>query len=327
MCCFGLTPKILFSLIILAIISIASFSSASALEIRIKDRAVVKEDVIYLGQIASFHPPNDDRVSWLQELKISSSPPPGIATRINKQLLFYKIDSHIAGMDDIQFYMPEELVVERSAQFVDSARLEEIFKEYIMDNSPWPPEKLYFEKILTPGRTALPLGRLRWEIQERRNNNFIGNIAITIGFWIDESLVREIPVSGRISISRKVIKAARKIDRGQIISQGDLMEITESYSSLKNNVLSSAEEVIGKRSLRSIRSGQIIYSHMVETPPLVKKGDRVLIKAENADLIITALGKALEDGRSGDQVKVINISSKKEIHARVTGPGLVEVTF
>jgi flagella basal body P-ring formation protein FlgA len=66
---------------------------------------------------------------------------------------------------------------------------------------------------------------------------------------------------------------------------------------------------------------------MVEWPPMVQKGDRVIIKAENKLIKITALGKVLEDGRAGDQVKVMNISSGKEIWATVIGPGKVSVTF
>ncbi|MBW1863855.1 MAG: flagella basal body P-ring formation protein FlgA [Deltaproteobacteria bacterium] len=59
----------------------------------------------------------------------------------------------------------------------------------------------------------------------------------------------------------------------------------------------------------------------------MRKGKRVLIKAENGLIRVTTLGKTLEDGRAGDEVRVINISSGKEIFATVKGPGLVLVSF
>jgi flagella basal body P-ring formation protein FlgA len=93
------------------------------------------------------------------------------------------------------------------------------------------------------------------------------------------------------------------------------------------NVLTSFEEAIGKTSVRPIQAGNVILSRMIEIPPLVTKGDRVLIKAESDEIRITTMGEVLEDGRSGDQVRVININSGKEISAKVTGPGLVEVYF
>jgi flagella basal body P-ring formation protein FlgA len=60
---------------------------------------------------------------------------------------------------------------------------------------------------------------------------------------------------------------------------------------------------------------------------MVTKGSQVIICAENDAIKITTHGKVLEDGRAGDQIRVMNTSSGKEIYAEVKGPGLVEVTF
>ena len=66
---------------------------------------------------------------------------------------------------------------------------------------------------------------------------------------------------------------------------------------------------------------------MFEVPPAVEKGDRVIIKAENNIILITASGKALEEGGIGDQIRVMNTSSGKEIVATIKKPDLVEVEF
>ena len=60
---------------------------------------------------------------------------------------------------------------------------------------------------------------------------------------------------------------------------------------------------------------------------MVKKGKRVIIKAMNQSMQLSTLGKVLEDGKAGDQVKVMNISSGREILATVEGPGIVQVFF
>jgi flagella basal body P-ring formation protein FlgA len=66
---------------------------------------------------------------------------------------------------------------------------------------------------------------------------------------------------------------------------------------------------------------------MLEDPPLVEKGKRVLIRAENELIRVTTLGKVLEEGRAGDQIQVMNIGSGKVVLATVVGPGTVEVVF
>ena len=86
-------------------------------------------------------------------------------------------------------------------------------------------------------------------------------------------------------------------------------------------------DVVGKRSVRNIQAGQVITNSMIENPPMIKKGNRVLIRAESPEILITTQGKVLEDGCFGDQVRVENISSGKEIFAVVSGPGLVEINF
>jgi flagella basal body P-ring formation protein FlgA len=92
-------------------------------------------------------------------------------------------------------------------------------------------------------------------------------------------------------------------------------------------VLTDPEEAVGKKAVRSIQAGQSITSQMVEDPPAVKKGSRVLVRARTDLISVTTQGKVMEDGRLGDEVRVLNLSSGKEIFATVKSPGQVEVIF
>ena len=114
---------------------------------------------------------------------------------------------------------------------------------------------------------------------------------------------------------------------GQLITIDDIQISAENSRRVRKNAVTEISDTVGKRAVRRIQAGQIILSNMIEYPPLIKKGGRVLIKAENDEIRITATGKALENGKSGEQVRVINITSGKEIFATVTGPGVVEVFF
>jgi flagella basal body P-ring formation protein FlgA len=300
---------------------------ASALEIRVKEAATVMDDKVLLGDIASFEPNNDSRVNQLRNIEIASAPSPGVDYGINESLLIYKIGPYINHEDDIHIHVPQTLHVRRNAQVIGSAQLEKIFKDFISDHSPWPMERLRFESINTPETVMLPEGRLHWEVREKQYRDLIGNVSLNLSLYVDGKHVRTVPLSGRISVLQDVVKAAVRINEGHVISDGDLILITENNVRLRKSAITNISDAIGKRSVRSIRAGQIILSKMIEIPPMVKKGNRVLIKAENEEIRITASGKVLEDGRSGEQVKVMNINSGKEILATVTGPGTVEVYF
>jgi flagella basal body P-ring formation protein FlgA len=246
---------------------------------------------------------------------------------INRSLLMYKVNPYIGNDDDILLKAPNRILVHRTSQLISSARLEEMFTNHIFKSSPWPREKLKIEKINNPGPIALPVGDIQWDIQENHNRNYLGNVALTINFRVDEKSFRKISVSGRISINQEVVKTVKRIERGRLISEDDLILVTENSYKYRKDAVSNIAEAIGKISTRSIQADQIILSGMIEVPPMVQKGNQVIIKVENEEIRITATGKVLEDGRSGDRVRVMNVNSGKEILAVVKGPDLVEIYF
>ena len=302
-------------------------SLAHALEIRVKGEATVQDDTVYLKDIARFHPRGDARVSGLGRIEVASAPAPGKMLRLKKEFLRYKIGSAVADEDDIELDIPGSLVIKRSAQTIDEKALEEIFREHVKSRSQWPEDRLFFERIHTPGNIAFPEGRLHWEVLEKGGGRYLGNISIVVSFSVDGRQVRRVPMTGKVSVNQRLIKAGGKIKSGQIISKGDLRLVEENTISLREQTITDMDEVIGKRALRNIQEEQIITPRMFEDPPLVKKGKRVIIKAENKSISVSTIGKVLEDGREGDQIRVLNVSSGKEVLSVVRGPGLVEVNF
>jgi len=65
----------------------------------------------------------------------------------------------------------------------------------------------------------------------------------------------------------------------------------------------------------------------VNPPVIVKRNRTVVIRIERPGLLITAIGKAMQDGRAGDYIKVKNVDSQRIIFARVNADGTVEPVF
>ena len=84
---------------------------------------------------------------------------------------------------------------------------------------------------------------------------------------------------------------------------------------------------MGKRTRRSIDANTVLQPNLVELPPLVRRGDIVLIVAESEGLKVTALGRIKEKGTKGQIVRVENIDSHKRIYARVLDSNHVKVDF
>ena len=87
------------------------------------------------------------------------------------------------------------------------------------------------------------------------------------------------------------------------------------------------DAVIGKRTRRAIGALTPLRADSIELPPLVKRGDLVVIMAESENLKITTLGQVKKKGRLGERIPVVNLDSKKVLHAVVIDANTVKVDF
>ena len=60
---------------------------------------------------------------------------------------------------------------------------------------------------------------------------------------------------------------------------------------------------------------------------LLKRNQNVVIKVDKLGLVVTAIGKAMQDGRAGEYIKVRNVDSNRIILVRVNEDQTVEPVF
>ena len=303
-------------------------SFAADLAIKVKEDVTVKGGTITLKDIAVFTPESDPRVDALRRIDVASSPSPGNGVSLNRSFLNYKIGAAISGRgEDITLEIPPVVTLRRTANTISGSQLERMFKEHVRSHSSSDPQKIVFEKVDVPDSVALPEGKVHWEIWDKGGDRYLGHVNLSVNFFVDGKQVRNVPISGKVSVRQEVLKASRKISQGQVLSREDVSLVTESSTQSQRDVLMDPEDAIGKKALRTIQPGQAISAQMLESPPVIKKGSRVQIVARNETIRVSTSGKAAEDGQLGGEVRVVNLSSGKEIHGTVKGPGLVEVIF
>jgi flagellar basal body P-ring formation protein FlgA len=298
------------------------------LRILIAEEATVSGDTVALGHVATFHPDTDPRVEALRQLELSAAPAPGNTHRFNARFLNYKLGAALRGRGEgVVLETPPSLLIHRTAQVVTSARMADIFRGHILREAPWGEDEITIESLRVPDDIALPEGGLCWDVRGNGNGDYLGNVSGTLTFHVDGRMTRRVPVSARVSVSREVLRSARNIRRGDVISDGDIERVQETTFRLRGDVLDARGDAVGKQATRAIRAGSNITAAMVQEPPLVERGKTVIITAENESLRITTRGEALEDGRAGESIRVRNLRSGKNLPSIVTGPGTVTVRF
>jgi len=86
-----------------------------------------------------------------------------------------------------------------------------------------------------------------------------------------------------------------------------------------------ARQLVGTRTTRPLRKGQIVFSSYVKRPPLIKRGDEVVIIVQYGGVRVSAMGKALKPARLGDKLRVQNTRSKQIMQATVIDAHTVHV--
>lgn len=116
-----------------------------------------------------------------------------------------------------------------------------------------------------------------------------------------------------------VLRSAMK--RGDILTP-DMVELKR----FKNPVpgcLVNPEDVGGMELTRNLRAGEILRDSYIKQPPLVERGEHVKVLYQNDAIVISGLGKALDEGAMGDIIDVRRDHSV--LQCKVTGKQLVQV--
>ena len=118
----------------------------------------------------------------------------------------------------------------------------------------------------------------------------------------------------------------RTMETGEILSRKDLSVKTMELSHLPRGAVLTTEDLVGLELLRNLRAGYPVRADQVRTPPEMRRGQNVMIEFQMPGIQLVAQGEAMEDGHTGQTIKVLNKASHKVISASVVGDGKVIVT-
>lgn len=123
----------------------------------------------------------------------------------------------------------------------------------------------------------------------------------------------------------EVVVLTKRLPRHAVLSEADIEIVRRELDGIGSEPVASMDAALGKRLRATIQAGVALTSGMLEDAPLVKRGDLVTIVAESGDFRVTTLGEARSAGARNEVVRVKNLTSRREIFARVVAGGTVMV--
>ena len=141
-------------------------------------------------------------------------------------------------------------------------------------------------------------------------NNWNLLIRTRANSYLQDNTNKEIPKNNMIIVSKKSLK------KGQIIEKNDL-----SFKSVKKNIgadiFYNVEDLVGRKLKQNISLGFPIRSRHLQLDWVINKGDKIDIIQSIGTVFISASGVALENGQKGEKIRVMNLSSEKNLVAWV----------
>lgn len=133
-----------------------------------------------------------------------------------------------------------------------------------------------------------------------------------------------LPLSGHIVVRHNLPVLAHRLEAGTIMSATDVdwQSVPDDHAA---GAITSAEQLIGHELQHTTDAGVPVRERDVIPPRLVVRGTLVTMKIETSLMVLTVQGRALQDGKLGDTVRVSNTQSNRVIEGIVESDGMVRV--
>ncbi len=139
-------------------------------------------------------------------------------------------------------------------------------------------------------------------------------------------IVRSVPISMRVRVEAPTLVTTRRVERGEAIAPDAVRSIDGEIAPPWSDALVDPAQVAGRVARRTLAAGEILRPDLLETAPLVRRGQKVLLVLESPSVRILASGTARGDGRLGDEIAVLRDGMKRAIRGRVIGDGRLAIT-
>lgn len=296
-------------------LGISALLPHTALAISLKETGVIEGDTIRLGDLFTGLERDADKV-------LGAAPRPGQDMILDARTL-----TRVATALDLPWRpatSADQIVLRRAATIVDASMIKDALKNEITAHGM--PGK--FDIVLPAGEQQIILPRNAERSLEIVSLNVIpgkDNFEALIVAPSKNNPLKEMKVNGtlRRMIDVPVLQGA--LQNGDVIGQQDIGFIESPAETIAQGTVLKAEDLLGMTPRRLLHAGQPIKGSDIVQPRMVERGKSVTMTFSQAGLILTAQGKALENGSKGDVIRVVNAASSKTIEATVTGAGEVSV--
>ncbi len=295
--------------------------------IRVLEKVEINDEKILLGDIAKIEGSDSLLIQKLSAIMVGRAPLPGNSRHLDGGTIKTRLKQNGIDLAELILNIPPSIAVSRSFIEVSQAQIKRLVSEHISKKLLSGNSNASIKRIQVSESLRLPGGRITYEVTAPRNRQMVGQIPFAVRFDVNGKLYKRVWATVTIEVLAEVVITKKPLGRHKPITEDDIMVLKMDLAKVPSDVITDPEAVLGKRTKRAIGSNTVLRANLVEFPPLVKRGDVVVIVAETQGIKVTALGQVKKKGARGDRIPVINLESKKVLYARVINSNTVKIDF
>lgn len=292
--------------------------------IEVRKTAEVAGPDILLKDLATISAP-DFFKEELARIDLGRSPKPGRMRPLTRDRITAAVNG--MGLEGKQIFLkvPEQVFVKRASQELSPARVEKEVGQFL--SQVFSGKEFTLTAFKVRGLELYPQGELAIVFDNRYSPSNNGRLSLHADVWVNGSRQDRLSITGRITLYRSVVVAAKRLERGQTITPDDVKLQSMDVFGQKSDLLFSVDQVAGMVMTRSVTPGKCVTPDEFRQAPAIEKGSVVKLVVRKNRLSIVTLGVLKEDGFKGASVEVENLTSGKIVRGLVQEDGTVAVLF
>jgi flagella basal body P-ring formation protein FlgA len=133
--------------------------------------------------------------------------------------------------------------------------------------------------------------------------------------------------SVQVHLWRDILVASGMLARGQELAEAEVESERRDVLQMRDALSASRRSDASLELIENVNPGTVLTVRSVRRRPLVQRGKVVAAQVVDGPLNITVKVEVLEDGASGQTVRVRNLQSKREFQGKVQNDQTVLVTL
>lgn len=303
-----------------------SDDSQTNLQIYLPREVTVNDSLLQLGQVSVIRG-EKSLVERAGEITLGRFSVPGQKIVVDRPTVLSRLASSGIKAPQVTLTGAEEITVKKQQHVIKGSEFVALAGSFLKENDP--AESVFqFCPIAIPKDFVLPSVRSDITLSPRLVKNGLRNQAkVAISVACDGKEIGSCEVTFRLKFKFLTVVALTEIPAGSAISPQNV-RIEETVSDYPEPANWPPPYGLIVRS--KVSADAVIQPDMLVPAKLVnsiRRNETVVIRVQKPGFLITAVGKALQDGRAGECIKVRNSDSQRIILAKVNEDGTVEPTL